>query len=47
MQGQVEVKIEEMESVAMQKLMQQILKNDVKTKKEKANIKMNKLQNND
>ena len=58
MQGQVEVskqthdsrssiKKEEMESVAMQKLMQQILKNDVKTKKEKANIKMNKLQNND
>ena len=31
----------------MQKLMQQLLKNDVKSKKEEAKAKVNRLQNND
>ena len=38
---------QEIENVAMQKLMQDLLKNEVKSKKEVAKSKVNRLQNND
>ena len=58
MQGQVEVskqthdtrsaiKKEELESKAMQKLLRQMMKNDVDTKKTQAQEKMNNLDNRD